>query len=300
MRQPLACLGQGKRDPAHVVPAGHASNLLGFCDARAVTRVPAAPSLRGVNDGAVREANGFEGPRSRVAALASQERGQVLVLLVAALLALALGVGALGALGRALLGKGRMQRAADLAAVSAARSMRDDFPRLFEPALDRAGRPNPLHLEKPLYLQRARRAAVEVASLNGANLSRTDVEFPDRTASRRSASASACGACWRPEAHAEPATGSRRARARKRGSVRRQSPVVTSQRRRIRRPVGLPAGQAHGVIVLARSPRWRSPPGSPRRPGRCPGTLSQRWERGSSRKGPAGAGMRWATTGRSH
>ena len=38
-------------------------------------------------------------------------------------------VGVLGALGRALLGRGRLKRAADLAAVSGARSMRDDFPR---------------------------------------------------------------------------------------------------------------------------------------------------------------------------
>ncbi len=110
-----------------------------------------------------------------------RERGQAFVLLVAALLALALGVGALGALGRALLGKGRMQRAADLAAVSAARSMRDDFPRLFEPPVDRAGRPNSRHLEKDRYLERAQRTAVEVARLNGASLIRSDVDFPDHT-----------------------------------------------------------------------------------------------------------------------
>ena len=74
------------------------------------------------------------------------------MLLVGAMFVLALGMGVLGAFGRALLGRGRQQRAADLAAVSAARSMRDDFTRLFEPALDEGGRPNPRHLEKTCLL----------------------------------------------------------------------------------------------------------------------------------------------------
>jgi hypothetical protein len=108
------------------------------------------------------------------------ERGQAAVLLIGAAIALVLSLTMLGALGRALLGKGRMQRAADLAAVSAARSMRDDFPRLFEPPVDAASKPNPRHLEKSLYLERARRAAIQAARLNGATLERSDVEFPDR------------------------------------------------------------------------------------------------------------------------
>ena len=44
-------------------------------------------------------------------------------------------VGVVVAIGGAATAKGRLQRAADLASLSAARSMRDDFSRLFVPAL---------------------------------------------------------------------------------------------------------------------------------------------------------------------
>ena len=107
------------------------------------------------------------------------ERGQALVLLPAAALVLLLGFGALAALGNALLERGRYQRAADLAALSAARSMRDDFTRLFEPPLDVRGQANPAHLEKDRYLDRARAAAVDAAHRNGAELRAADVRFPD-------------------------------------------------------------------------------------------------------------------------
>jgi Flp pilus assembly protein TadG len=109
--------------------------------------------------------------------LTDSERGQAAILLVAAALVLVLAFAVFAAFGRAMLGKGRYQRAADLAAVSAARSMRDDFARLFEPPFDRRGGPNPAHLEKSEYLARARRAAVAAARLNRA--SARAVEFPD-------------------------------------------------------------------------------------------------------------------------
>jgi soluble lytic murein transglycosylase-like protein len=95
----------------------------------------------------------------------------MLVALAGAAVALLLFVGVLGALGKALLGRGRIQRAADLAAVSAARSMRDDFPRLFE----RGSR----GLAKATYLGRAREAAVAAGRANGAPVRGTDVDFPD-------------------------------------------------------------------------------------------------------------------------
>src|SRR5438067_4477772 len=98
-------------------------------------------------------------------------RGQALVLLVGAVVLLLLFVGVLGALGRALAGRGRLQRAADLAAVSAGRSMRDDFPRLFDRS--RHG------LTKNAYLARARAAAIEAARANGATIGPADVAFPD-------------------------------------------------------------------------------------------------------------------------
>src|SRR5690242_9149858 len=97
------------------------------------------------------------------------DRGQALVLLVGAVALLLLFVGVLGALGRALAGRGRLQRAADLAAVSAARSMRDDLARLF----DRS----PHGLSKSSYLARARAAALTAARANGAP--GAGIAFPD-------------------------------------------------------------------------------------------------------------------------
>jgi soluble lytic murein transglycosylase-like protein len=99
------------------------------------------------------------------------DAGQTLVLLAGACAVLLLFVGVLGALGKALLGRGRLQRAADLAAVSAARSMRDDFPRLFDRGSD--------GLSKDAYLERARSAARAAAHSNGATLRPGDVAFPD-------------------------------------------------------------------------------------------------------------------------
>jgi hypothetical protein len=107
------------------------------------------------------------------------QHGQALVLLIGAIAVLMVGMSAFGALGKALLGKGRHQRAADLAAVSAARSMRDHFSRLFEPAVDSHGRPNRRHLSRQEYLARARSTAVEIARRNGADPRAVQVDFPD-------------------------------------------------------------------------------------------------------------------------
>ncbi len=99
------------------------------------------------------------------------EHGQALVMLAGLAVALVLFAGGLGALGMALLGRGRLQRAADLAAVSGARSMRDDFPRLFERGQRR--------LSRSAFLARARAAALAAASANGAVAHPGDVDFPD-------------------------------------------------------------------------------------------------------------------------
>jgi hypothetical protein len=105
------------------------------------------------------------------------ERGQALVLLLGIAFALLVGLGFFAALGHALLGKGRYQRAADLAAVSAARSMRDDFPRLFQ-GYGSDG-PGPGALDRRSYLDRARDAAIAAVRANGASLAPADVSFPD-------------------------------------------------------------------------------------------------------------------------
>jgi hypothetical protein len=85
----------------------------------------------------------------------------------------------LAAFGSALGGKGRHQRAVDLAAVSGARAMRDAYPRLFEPALLRPGVPNPRHLGRGEYLALARRAAIAAGRRNGVDARRLVVRFDD-------------------------------------------------------------------------------------------------------------------------
>jgi len=80
--------------------------------------------------------------------------------------------------GNALGAKGRHQRAADLAAVSAAQVMRQLYPRLFEPPYLAPDVPNPHHLEQDAYLSLARAAAVRGAERNGARITAADVSFP--------------------------------------------------------------------------------------------------------------------------
>jgi Transglycosylase SLT domain/D-alanyl-D-alanine carboxypeptidase/Putative Flp pilus-assembly TadE/G-like len=82
------------------------------------------------------------------------------------------------AFGSALGSKGKHQRAADLAAVSAGQVMRELYPRLFEPPVLANGLPNPRHLPLPAYLALVRRAAVRGARRNGVDASGADVSFP--------------------------------------------------------------------------------------------------------------------------
>ena len=73
-------------------------------------------------------------PRAGATAFARRlrgEGGQVLPLALGGVVALIFCALLLAAFGGAATGKSRAQRAADLAALSAARSMRDDFERLF-------------------------------------------------------------------------------------------------------------------------------------------------------------------------
>jgi soluble lytic murein transglycosylase-like protein len=85
----------------------------------------------------------------------------------------------LAAFGSALAGKGRHQRAVDLAAVSAARAMRDAYPRLFEPPFLRPGVPNPRHLSRADYLALARRGALAAVRRNGVDARGVAVGFDD-------------------------------------------------------------------------------------------------------------------------
>ena len=108
-----------------------------------------------------------------------KEEGQALLLALGGALALILAALALVAIAGAVTGKGRTQRAADLAAISAARSMRDDLPRLLAPATLPNGAPNPAHMGKGAYLARARTAAVAAAGGNEVDEGRLQISFPD-------------------------------------------------------------------------------------------------------------------------
>jgi hypothetical protein len=108
-----------------------------------------------------------------------RENGQALPLALGGCLVLIAGALALVAIAGALTGKARVQRAADLAAISAARSMRDDLPRLLSPPTLPNGLPNPAHMEKPVYIWRARVAAYAAARANEVGIGRIRVSFPD-------------------------------------------------------------------------------------------------------------------------
>jgi Transglycosylase SLT domain/D-alanyl-D-alanine carboxypeptidase len=107
------------------------------------------------------------------------ERGQALPLVLGAALVTILSATLLVALGGAVTGTARAQRLADLTALSAARAMRDDFDRLFEPARLEDGRPSPRHLSRGEYLARASAAGRQAVVNNGGDLRRVRIEFPD-------------------------------------------------------------------------------------------------------------------------
>jgi hypothetical protein len=110
----------------------------------------------------------------------ASERGQALPLVLGAAVAVIVTALLLAALGGAVTGMGRVQRAADLTALSAARSMRDDLDRLLAPPRLGSGAPNPAHLTKDLYLARAAAAAREAAEANGVDPGRVRIRFPDQ------------------------------------------------------------------------------------------------------------------------
>jgi Transglycosylase SLT domain/D-alanyl-D-alanine carboxypeptidase/Putative Flp pilus-assembly TadE/G-like len=108
-----------------------------------------------------------------------REDGQAALLFLGVLAAVLAGTLVLFGFGQALGTRGKHQRAADLAAVSAAQVMRDNYPRLFEPAFLRAGAPNPRHLSTAAYLALAREAARRGARRNGVRSAGVGVAFPD-------------------------------------------------------------------------------------------------------------------------
>ncbi|MFN8161077.1 MAG: transglycosylase SLT domain-containing protein [Solirubrobacterales bacterium] len=122
----------------------------------------------------------LEADFGRLLAALRSERGQALPLAMGATLVLIAATLALVAIAGALTGKGRAHRTADLAALSAARSMRDDLGRLLAPPMLPDGMPNPGHLAKATYLGRARAAGEAAARANGVGAGRLRIRFPDR------------------------------------------------------------------------------------------------------------------------
>ncbi len=158
---------------------------------RPAGRVATRRALAGIDPGgevsrrSARLARGLLGParerawRPPLRTSLAAESGQAVPLVLGGILALVFCTLLLAALGGAVTGKSRVQRAADLAALSAARSMRDDFDRLFAPARLPGGTRNPEHLAKASYLARASAAAADAAHRNGVAEGRLRIEFPD-------------------------------------------------------------------------------------------------------------------------
>jgi Transglycosylase SLT domain/D-alanyl-D-alanine carboxypeptidase len=103
------------------------------------------------------------------------EDGQALLLVAGMLAAMLLGSLVLGGVARTVGVRGERQRAADLAALAAARALRQAYPRVFAPPLV-GGRPNPDHLERAEYEALGRRIGLATARRNGAG--DVDVTFP--------------------------------------------------------------------------------------------------------------------------
>jgi hypothetical protein len=150
-------------------------------------RVGSRRALAGIDPGgdagrkALRIAHAIRPARGavRMGANPAAQAGQALPLLLGGALVLAFCALILAAIGGAVSGKSRVQRVADLSALSAARSMRDDFDRLFVPARLPGGQPNPAHLSTGAYLARAEEAALEAAEHNATDPRRLTISFPD-------------------------------------------------------------------------------------------------------------------------
>ena len=141
------------------------------------------------------------------------QAGQASVIMLGVMAALVAGATVAGAFGQALGGKSRHQRAADLAAMSAARAMSDEYGRLFEPAFLDEGVPNPRHLPTEEYLALGRRAAVRAARRNGVSIRSADVRFANGFAPTRVTVVARGQAAVRPSPATRPAEVAVRGRA---------------------------------------------------------------------------------------
>ena len=107
--------------------------------------------------------------------------GQSSVLMLGLAGALLAGFLVLASFGQALGAKGRHQRGADLAAVSAARAMRDVYPRLFEPACSRTARPTRATCPRPRTASSPARPPSAAPGTTASRSRAADVGFPGAT-----------------------------------------------------------------------------------------------------------------------
>src|SRR3954462_8159052 len=101
------------------------------------------------------------------------ERGQSSILMLAVAAVVLAGALILGAFGQAFGARGHAQRVADLAAIAAAQSMRENYPRLLAPPSSAR------HLGPAGSPAFSREAAVSGAARNGGSIASGDVAFPD-------------------------------------------------------------------------------------------------------------------------
>ncbi len=157
-----------RRAMAGIEPGGEASQRAARIAGGLLGAAPAMSSHRRRLD-----------PPAHGAGHPASEAGQTVPMILGLVIALIFCTLLLAAFSGAVSGKARTQRVADLAALSAARSMRDDFERLFTPARLPNGAENPAHLTKVEYLDRAVSAASEAAVRNGVGEGRLELEFPE-------------------------------------------------------------------------------------------------------------------------
>ena len=200
-------------------------------------------------------------PAGHFAGRLAAESGQALPLALGGVLALIFCALLLAALGGAATGKSRAQRAADLSALSAARSMRDDFERLFVAARMPDGSPNPRHLTTEEYLRRASLAAARGGEAKRRRAGAAAGRVPGRRLVRPAARANGDR---RVAGRRRAAAGADRGRGRGRGGRRRRAPRRAAGRRP--RAAAATRGRSPTARASRCAPTWPRPStGSPRR-----------------------------------
>lgn len=106
-----------------------------------------------------------------------RQSGQAAVILLATVAAMTVGTVLFATAGGAYVARGRLQRTADAASLSAARQMQLDYGRLFAPRLLGSGAVNARWMSSATYKQRARLRARRALAANGFGRRRVTISF---------------------------------------------------------------------------------------------------------------------------